>query len=138
MANLKLATIAAKWWTNAIAFPTINSFSNGDPSDNRASLLMLLGYVNAKTHYASNFQLANFRNILSKRIDEELSKTENLELDCEYDPCFILDEVAMEAGINNAVFPYKTKMSITPDSVKVQKGYNAKWTTIYSESSREA
>lgn len=131
MANSRSAVVAAKWWTNAIAFSTVDSFSNGDSSDNNASLLMLLGFVNAKSHKASCSQLANFNTILSNRIDEELDNTEKLELQCEYDPCFILDEVAMEAGINNAVFPYKKKMRITADSVQVQDGFNAKWTTIY-------
>ena len=125
------AIIAAKWWTKAIANPTMNHFSNGEKTDNQASLLMLLGYVNSTKHRASEIQLSDFQTYLSKRINDELDKENEVELDCEYDPCAILDEIATIAHVHTSLFPFKRKMRITADSVEVQDGYNAKWVTIY-------
>lgn len=130
---LKAAAVAAKWWTKAIAYPTVNNFSNGDPSDNQASFLQLLGHLHAMDHRATELQLANFRNALSKRIEDEVNKSGNLELDCELDPCDLLSEVAKSSGINTCLFPFKRKMYITAYSVEIKDGYNANWRKIFPE-----
>ncbi|MCR5146938.1 MAG: hypothetical protein K6B70_06320 [Clostridia bacterium] len=130
---LQAAAVAAKWWTNAIAYPTVKNFSNGDPSDNQASFLQLLGHLQAMDHRATDIQLVNFRNTLSKRIEDEINKSGNLELDCELDPCDFLSKVAQSVGINTCLFPFKRKMYITAYSVEIKDGYNSNWHTIFPE-----
>ena len=136
MAEVRQATIvAAKWWTNAIANPTLNSFCNGDRKSNESFMLMMIGHMLAMQNTPTEEQLESFRNLLTQRIEDELAKTSRVELDCDYGPCCILGETAEEVGIDVCLFPFKRTMHVTNDSVEVKDGYDACWVKLYPETS---
>ena len=125
------ATVAAKWWTEAIANPTPNSFCNGDRKSNESFILMMMGHMKAMQNAATKEQLEQFCNLLAQRIEDELADSSKVELDCDYGPDNILGETAEEVGIDVCVFPYKRSMYVTRYSVKVKDGYNASWVQLY-------
>ena len=127
------AIIAAEWWTKAIANPTANSFCNGDRTSNESFMIMMLGHMKAMQNAATEEQLEKFCNLLTKRIEKELTKNNKVDLDCDYAPDNILEETAEEVGINVCLFPYKRHMIVTNNSVSVKDGYDVGWVQIYSE-----
>lgn len=134
MAEVRQATtVAAKWWTKAIANPTPNSFCNGDRKSNESFMIMMMGHMRAMQNAASEEQLEKFCNLLAQRIEDELATTSRVELDCDYDPCCILGETAEEVGIDLCLFPFKRRMHVTNDSVEVKDGYDAGWVQLYPE-----
>lgn len=134
MAEVRQATtVAAKWWTNAIANPTPNSFCNGDRKSNESFMIMMMGHMNAMQNAATKEQLEQFCNLLSQRIEDELSKASRVDLDCDYGPDNILGETAEEVGIDVCVFPFKRRMHVTSNSVEVKDGYDAGWVQLYPE-----
>lgn len=134
MTDIRQATIvAAKWWTNAIANPTPNSFCNGDRKSNESFMVMMMGHMLAQQNAAAPEQLEAFCELLCKRLESELDKTSRITLDCDYGPCKLLGEAAEEVGINTCLFPFKRRMNITSTSVEVKDGYDASWKTLYSK-----
>ena len=134
MAEIRQAAIdAAKWWTKAISNPNLNSFCNGDRTSNESFMIMMFGSLRAQEHTATEEQLKQFCDLLSQRIEDELSKTSKVELDCDYGPDYILGETAEEVGIDTCIFPYKRRMTVTSDSVEVKDGYDADWVQIYPD-----
>lgn len=137
MTDVRQATIvAAEWWTNAIANPTPNSFCNGDRTSDSSFMMMVVGHMLAEQNAASPEQIEAFRELLTKRIEVELENRSRVELDCDYGPCRLLGEAAEEVGIDMHLFPFKRRMHITSDSVKVKDGYDADWVTIYPENAK--
>lgn len=136
MAEVQQATnVAAKWWTKAIANPTPNSFCNGDRKSNESFMIMMMGHMRAIKNAATKEQLEQFCSLLSQRIEDELSKNQRVDLDCDYGPDCILGETAEEVGIDLCLFPFKRIMHITNDSVEVKDGYDADWVQLYPENS---
>ena len=134
MADVRQAAIvAAKWWTEKIGNPNLDSFCNGDRKSNESFAIMLMGHMTAMNHAATPEQLEEFCKLLSQRIDDELNNNVKLHLDCDYDPCNILGEIADSLGINMCLFPYKRHMWITAKSVVVKDGYDRSEKEIYSE-----
>lgn len=134
MAEVRQATnVAAKWWTNAIANPTLNSFCNGDRKSNESFMMMMVGHMNAMQNAASEEQLEKFCNLLAQRLEDEFAKTSRIELECDYGPDCILGETAEEVGINLCLFPFKRRMHVTNDLVEVKDGYDASWVQLYPE-----
>lgn len=134
MAEIRQAAIdAAKWWTKAISKPNLNSFCNGDRKSDGSLMMMMIRCLDAKQNSATEEQLEQFSNLLSQRIEDELSKSSKVELDCEYGPDYILGETAEEVGINTCIFPIKRRMTVTSDSVEVKDGYDADWVQIYPD-----
>ena len=134
MAEIKKAAIvAAKWWTDIISSPNLNSFNNGDRTSESSFFVMMLAHMNAMNHVATQEQLDKFNEILSKKISDELDSSSQVDLDCDYGPCVFLGEAAEEAGIDISLFPYKRMMWITCTSVEVKDGYGAEVKIIYRD-----
>ncbi len=133
MAKENSALVAAKWWTDTISKPTPNSFNNGDRTSDSSFMVMMLGHMRAMQNLASEDQLKKFCSLLSNRIEEELHKSPQIYLDCDYGPCNILSECATKTGIDLCLFPFKRKMTVTSSSVEVKDGYDATWVSILKE-----
>ena len=132
MAEVRQATtVAAKWWADTIANPTPNSFCNGDRKSDSSFMIMMMAHMRAMKNAATKEQLEQFCNLLAQRIEDELSKTSRVELDCDYGPNNILGETAEEVGIATCLFPFKRRMTVTTDSVEVKDGYDANWVQLY-------
>lgn len=133
MANENAALVAAKWWTNAIANPSPESFNNGDRTSDASFMYMMLGHMRAMNHLASRAQLENFCSILTKKIEKELKKHPSVVLSCDYDPCNLLAQCAEKAEIDSCLFPFKRSMKITEKKVEVKDGYSARWVLVFPE-----
>ena len=137
MAEVRQAAIvAAKWWTEAIANPTPNSFCNGDRKSDASFMIMMMVHMRAKQNAATKELLEQFCNLLTQRIEAELATSSRVALDCDYGPDNILGETAEEVGIDTCVFPFKRRMHVTKDSVDVKDGYDANWIQIYPENTK--
>jgi hypothetical protein len=66
----------------------------------------------------------NLINLISK---ENIVK---VHLDCDYTPCIMLYEAAMNAGIEPSVFPWKVNTITTETLLKVSDGYAKPWVDI--------
>lgn len=125
------AIVAANWWTDKIANPNMGSFSNGDTSNQSSFFAMMLMSIDAIGKEATDEQLKKFCEMLSNRIEDELSSKHELILSCDYGPDNVLTEIAEVSNIYSGLFPIKRTMWITADSVEVRDGYGEPVTCIY-------
>jgi len=134
MADVRQAAIvAAKWWAEQISSPNFNSFCNGDRTSDVSFGIMVLGLSLAKQNAPTTEQIEKFETQLAERIDKELEKRVQVNLDCDYGPCLILGEIADSLDISHSLFPYKRYMWVQATSVMVKDGYDAPKKEIYSE-----
>jgi len=132
MAELRQAAIvAAKWWTEKIRHPNLNSYCNGDRTSDSSFLTMMMMHTYAMDHEATEEQLDMFCEALSKRINIALDKGQEINIECNYGPCNILGVIADSLNIDIHLFPFKRTMWITSDSVEVKDGCDASVETIY-------
>ena len=130
MAKESSALIAAKWWTDTISRPISNSFDNGDTTNDSSLMFVLFGQIRAMHNLESKDQLNDFCSLLTDRIEEELHKYPQIELDCDYSPCNILGECATKAGIDLCLFPFKRRMTVTANTVEVKDGCADQWISL--------
>ena len=129
----KLCDIAAKWWADKCDGYTIHDNGAYDPAN--ALAMTIADMLNKPVSKATK---QSFIEHLSAKIQNELEKDgyNELYLDCDYRPCRILADAAIEVGIDLSNFPFKTSMSIDPKEkrIVVYDGYCTKPEVIYDES----
>lgn len=101
---------AAKWWTDKL-----RERAPHDNGDNSRSNQLAMILADMLTTPMSEDQLNRFRKALEEGIDQNLKKYGDAyggSMGCDYGPCNLLREAAVQAGINLNNFPYKTHMHI--------------------------
>jgi hypothetical protein len=73
-------------------------------------------------------QLDKFEGALLDLISKE--NIVEVHLNCDYTPCIMLYEAAMNAGIDTSVFPWKVNTITTETLLKVSDGYAKPWVDI--------
>ena len=119
--------VAVNWWANAITNP---KFDNGD--DNMPDMMnFLLTMLVSSESSINKEQKAIFKKELAQLIVEEIKTSWYGE--CSLDVDMMLCSAAQKAGIDEMVFPWKTKMLITKNKVSVSSGYGAQYKTLWEE-----
>ena len=114
--------IAAKWWADKV--------QNAGPA-NFNNVAMIFASMIAMENASNKDAIEAFEKELANVIKTNVESKGRLTFDCDYAPDRILTEVAIEAGVNPAGFPWKTTMNVTAEKVEVSFGYGASWQTIY-------
>lgn len=121
--NLTKETIekAVSWWAEKLVGN--QPHSNGDNS--YASIMTCL-LADSRVKKISKKQIDIFKKALATKIEEEAKTWQEVSVGCDYGPCVMLEQAALEAGILAANFPFKTWMYISEkDGVVVRDGYAA-------------
>ena len=118
--NVRVAKLTAKWWRKKIE---CNQHDNGDPSD-ECQMAGILADLLAARNKPSPIQLDRFEEVLAEVI-AHFEESDTIDLRCDYYPCALLHNVAVAAGIDDSVFPWKTSTYTTKDKVEVSDGYGA-------------
>lgn len=120
--------IAADWWLNKLSALDNSTMDNGE--DDRFLMgLMLVNKLHAPKMSDEDKKI--FSEKLSKFIDEEVNKYGRCTISCDYHPEGILAKLSNELNISDSLFPIKTVMWISEDSIQVRAGYSANTETIY-------
>ena len=120
---------AVNWWIDKFT-ESINGGSIGDNLHSFLAMAMVDKIFNKTPVYEK--QSTIFRNFLSKRLMDELSKGREVHLDVDYGPSDILADAMEVAGIDSIKAPFKTHMIVGVNSVRVSVGYGAKYEEIYN------
>lgn len=119
--NLTKETIekAVNWWVEKV---TANQpHSNGD---NGYTSIVTCLLADSMVKKISKKQVEVFKKELAMRIEEEAKAWTEISIGCDYGPCVMLEQAALEAGIPATNFPFKTWMYISEkDGIEVHDGY---------------
>lgn len=124
------AETAANWWAHKVSSPTLDNYDMGEPGQ-VGGMTMILATMNAMNRKAEPADVETFRTKLVSFIEEEIAKNNELRLSTDYGPDYQLAKLADECHIPTELFPWKTMMWISPDSVKVSCGYGKPAVTIF-------
>lgn len=108
--NLTKETIekAVNWWVEKV---TANQpHSNGD---NGYTSIVTCLLADSMVKKISKKQVEVFKKELAMRIEEEAKAWTEISIGCDYGPCVMLEQAALEAGIPATNFPFKTWMYIS-------------------------
>lgn len=122
--NRKAAEVTAKWWRDRL---TRSNHDNGDNSQQCQMAGLFADLLSAKNTPTVE-QLNKFEENLTELISKE--NIVKINLDCDYTPCIMLYEAAMNAGIDASVFPWKVNTITTDNLLKVSDGYAKPWIDI--------
>ena len=112
---------AVNWWVEKLVGN--QPHSNGD---NSYTSIMTCLLADSMVKKISKKQLDTFKKVLATKIEEEAKVWQKVSIGCDYGPCVMLEQAALEAGISAANFPFKTWMYISErDGVVVRDGYGA-------------
>lgn len=112
---------AVSWWVEKV---TANQpHSNGD---NGYTSIVTCLLADSMVKKISKKQVEVFKKELAMRIEEEAKAWAKVSIGCDYGPCVMLEQAALEAGIPATNFPFKTWMYISEkDGIEVRDGYGA-------------
>lgn len=112
---------AVNWWVEKLVGN--QPHSNGD---NSYTSIMTCLLADSMVKKISKKQLDTFKKVLATKIEEEAKAWQKVSIGCDYGPCVMLEQAALEAGISATNFPFKTWMYISEkDGVVVRDGYGA-------------
>ena len=112
---------AVSWWAGKLV--DSQPHSNGDKSYTSIMTCLL---ADSRTKKTSKKQIDVFKRALATKIEEEAKAWQEVSIGCDYGPCVMLEQAALEAGISAANFPFKTWMYISEkEGVVVRDGYGA-------------
>ena len=112
---------AVNWWVEKLVGN--QPHSNGD---NSYTSIMTCLLADSMVKKISKKQLDTFKKVLATKIEEEAKAWQEVSIGCDYGPCVMLEQAALEAGISATNFPFKTWMYISgKDGVVVRDGYGA-------------
>lgn len=112
---------AVSWWAGKLV--DSQPHSNGD---NSYTSIMTCLLADSMVKKISKKKLDTFKKVLATKIEEEAKVWQKVSIGCDYGPCVMLEQAALEAGISAANFPFKTWMYISEkDGVVVRDGYGA-------------
>ena len=123
---------AINWWINQITGPKIGGSIGND--FNSIIAMTIANHIFSQTS-VDEIQIAKFRELLSKSLMDELSKGIEPNLVTDYGPGGILANAMKESNISEIKVPFKTKMVVGINSVKVSAGYQAEYKEIFNTAS---
>lgn len=113
--------VAVNWWANALQHPT---FDNGTGIDGLFAMMMV-----APSNSITPPQLSAFKKHLAKLIVKDMKSSHSsgiCQISVDYGPNYILAKACKKAGFSKAtMFPWKTRMTVTEETVSVSAGYGA-------------
>jgi hypothetical protein len=123
------ARAAAKWWADVLRNPGVPD--NGDKPEAGGLTAMLA--VLSQQPRAEPAKYEAFQVALEARIAGSLEACGSCWLGVDYHPDALLQGAANDVGIRAGMgdWPWKTSMDVKPDRVRVAKGYQAEFKTIY-------
>lgn len=129
MANLneEAVKVSVNWWADKIS-----GFKHHDNGANDRANFLAMAIADSMYKDPDENQIVIFKDALAKRIREEAKEWNHVWLSVDYDPCRMLRESALEAGISVMNFPFKTDMDIREDAVNVSDGYGQPWISIWN------
>ncbi len=125
---------AINWWINQFTGSRLGG-SIGD--DFNSVLAMTMADQVFSQTSVNETQVAAFRESLSKALMDELSKGIEPDLDVDYGPRGILADAMVESRISGSEAPFKTRMVVGVNSVRVSAGYGAKYEEIFADEVEE-
>ena len=125
---------AINWWINQFTGSRLGG-SIGDDF-NFVLAMAMADQVFSQTS-VNETQVAAFRESLSKALMDKLSKGIEPVLDVDYGPSGILDDAMVESGISGNKAPFKTRMVVGVNNVRVSAGYRAKYEEIFANEVQE-
>ena len=111
---------AAQWWVNKIENVTTSHYEP-EVNSELGALLMVKAFEVVNNLSDSYRDDVKFEIDLAQIIKAKVEKEGILILEVDYAPDSILEEIAVRNGVNTLVFPWKTKMYITEEKVRVTK-----------------
>lgn len=112
--------VAASWWAEKIEDVTTSHYKPEVNSE--IGVLVMVKAFEVANNLNDFFRNdAEFESDLAQIIKAKVEKEGVLILEVDYTPDSILEEVAVRNGVNTLVFPWKTKMYITEEKVRVTK-----------------
>lgn len=117
---MKYYEVAAKWWAEKIEDVTTSHYKPEVNSEIGALVMVKAFEVanNLNDFFQNN---VGFESDLARIIKDKVEKEGILILKVDYTPDSILEEVAVLNSVNTLAFPWKTKMYITEEKVRVTK-----------------
>lgn len=103
---------SVNWWVNAIKEPSNENGGLGD--DFNYSVANATGALNFAPTAVTDMQLEIFRDILSRKMMEQLRHGLPARIDYSYTSRSYLHDALEEANISDARLPYRSSMTITP------------------------
>lgn len=125
---------AINWWINQFTGSRLGG-SIGD--DFNSVLAMTMNNQIFSQTSVNESQVAAFRESLSKALMDKLSKGIEPDLDVDYGPSRILADAMVASGISGNKAPFKTRMVVGVNSVRVSAGYRAKYEEIFANQVQE-
>lgn len=119
----EIAMKAAAWWGNRLKGNIHHDNGSNDEGSIVAGML-----ADMMTEPLSDDTIEKFKKILVEKILAENSEMVDLYVD--YHPDSLLAEAAMEAGIDEMSFPWKTGVRISSGTVRVSDGYGTRFVEI--------
>lgn len=113
------AKIAAEWWGSAIRNPKF------DAGADSPALAMAEAIARGNVSVLLDEQVQTFVNYLQTYISDMLPWDSRVDIVTDYGPDALLSRAALLADIPVSNFPWKTRMVITADNVKVAYGYGS-------------
>lgn len=138
---------ACDLWVEMLSNPKFDALgtrSSGDDPNNSMGMAQVLGKMNAENHAATPETLQGFATALKKylmsklKFDNQVKKQVIADdgwymtvLGVDYNPDMILSLAADESGVDTAIFPWKTNMSLRSDYLSLSYGYGAEYRNYY-------
>ena len=129
MSDVNISMLAAEWWANKIQRPRFDNGDNSKESEIAGFLALLLASDSRKD--LDDEKIENFKNVLSTKIQLELIERGICQLDVDYYPEGVLYDAAVEVSVSEDLFPWKTCMRVTNETIEVQEGYGKPYKEIY-------
>ena len=110
--------VAVEWWANAVAAPKL---------DNGEELPSFIATMAAKSVKPQSEEgVKAFKETLAEEIITAIERSGSCYLSVDYHPCAALAKAGEKLGLDSMVgYPWKTKMTISANEVRVSAGYGA-------------
>lgn len=122
--ELPYVKAAVEWWLNQIQHP---SQDNGEPE----LAFMFAMFGNSLRAKLDEQQAKRFVEMLSEGIKKELRERDEVSLEVDYHPGYILADIGEALGISDFAWPCKTHMRVSAKKVEVSCGYCKPWETLW-------
>lgn len=123
------AVAAAEWWARFLS-GELGSKNYGAEDGMSA----ILPYVAVSTESEEENVVEKFKRALVTRIERMAEHTSYITISTDYGPEDMLRNALIDASAKNySAFPWKTLMSVTPESVTVAEGYGAQMKPVWGE-----
>lgn len=132
---LPAVKLAVDWWAKKISGDLRAGSLGNDPESKFR--MVAFDFMYPKESVSSD-QLEKFKEILAKKIMDEIYESDDLiKMECEMGPALLLYEAMKESGIDPKRTPFYTRMYIRAYYVAVKDGWGAKEETLYDSTDEQ-